>query len=195
MNETSIDFHQYRKREGDLPESEWWGQRKLEPTDEELIAHIEYLLKTPKEKMKVLKADLEVIIEDRRRNQKSLRFAPNKDVWAYEMIAESIEERVKICEKNISMLEFDMSPGSAKHTLNIAKAKEFPITNMVEFNRAHKALCLWHTDSNPSMHYYKRNNMVYCFVCNQSGDAIDVAQKMYGLEFAAAVKKLTNNGP
>ena len=68
----------------------------------------------------------------------------------------------------------------------IARAREYPIDKIIEVKR-NKALCLWHPDKNPSMHYYKKTNTVYCFTCNTFGDAIDIFMKKNNVGFVQAV--------
>ncbi len=76
--------------------------------------------------------------------------------------------------------------------INVEKAKEYPIDELIEFNRAGMAYCIWHDEKHPSMHYYKKSNKVKCFGgCGKSGDSIDVCMQLYRLNFIEAVKKLT----
>ena len=53
----------------------------------------------------------------------------------------------------------------------ISRAKQVPISSLIEVNRANKALCLFHQDRTPSLHVYPDNHY-YCFVCNASGGSI-----------------------
>lgn len=75
-------------------------------------------------------------------------------------------------------------------TSEIARAKSYPIPELVKFSRDHKACCIWHNESTPSLHYYKANNTVYCFGCGKHGDAIDVYRQVHGCSFVDALKKL-----
>jgi hypothetical protein len=71
----------------------------------------------------------------------------------------------------------------------IQRAREYPIKDLVEFNRAGFALCLWHTEKQPSMHL--KDNRVYCFSCGAPWkDSIDVYMQIYGVDFRTAVKAL-----
>jgi hypothetical protein len=69
----------------------------------------------------------------------------------------------------------------------ILKAKQYPINQLVQFKHGGKAVCLWHNDKNPSMHYYPKKNKVYCFACNQGGDAVDVVMKLRDCSLKDAV--------
>jgi hypothetical protein len=59
---------------------------------------------------------------------------------------------------------------------------EIPITDYLEVNRYNKTICPWHTDTHPSLHYYKKNNSVYCFVCNKYGNVVHVVQAIKGFK-------------
>lgn len=73
---------------------------------------------------------------------------------------------------------------------DISRAKQYPISEFLQFNKQGKTLCLWHTDKNPSLHYYKNSNTVYCFTCNRKADVVDVYQKLHNVNFIQAVTKL-----
>jgi len=70
----------------------------------------------------------------------------------------------------------------------IARAREYPISNLIEVNHNGFALCPFHEEKTPSL--YTKNNFYYCFGCGASGDVIDLAMKLYHLTFPEAVKKL-----
>jgi hypothetical protein len=78
-------------------------------------------------------------------------------------------------------------------TLDKEKAREIPIDTFIDFNNAHNAECLWHSDSNPSMHYYEDENRVWCFSCNQGGDVIDVIQQLHDVDFVKALEILSEH--
>lgn len=75
-------------------------------------------------------------------------------------------------------------------TGEIARAKSYPVSELIKFNREHKACCIWHNEKSASMHYYKGTNSVYCFGCGRHGDAIDVIRQMKGCSFGEAIKAL-----
>ena len=60
-------------------------------------------------------------------------------------------------------------------------------------NRQRKALCPFHNDTKPSLHVYGGKRGYFCFVCNQGGDVIDFVQRMFGLSFQDAEKKLNED--
>jgi hypothetical protein len=71
----------------------------------------------------------------------------------------------------------------------IALAKMQPIRNYIPNKIVHnKTLCLFHTDSQPSMHLY--TNSYYCFSCGAQGDTIALVMKVYNRSFTNAVRFL-----
>jgi hypothetical protein len=74
--------------------------------------------------------------------------------------------------------------------LDIARAKQYPITQLIEF-KGNVARCIFHSpDKNPSMYYYPKNNKVKCFSCNKLADAIDVVQQLQCCSLKEAVNYL-----
>lgn len=53
-----------------------------------------------------------------------------------------------------------------------------------------KACCPFHNEKTPSFHINQSKGFYHCFGCGESGDAIKFVQKMEGLSFVEAVKKL-----
>jgi len=53
-----------------------------------------------------------------------------------------------------------------------------------------KACCPFHHEKTPSFNINESKGFYHCFGCNESGDAIKFVQKMDGLTFVEAVKKL-----
>jgi hypothetical protein len=75
--------------------------------------------------------------------------------------------------------------------INKESVKDIPISEYLEFNKANKCKCIWHNDASPSLHYYPKNNTVYCFSCSKSGDIIDVIMQLNGCDFRQALKILS----
>lgn len=72
----------------------------------------------------------------------------------------------------------------------ILKAKDYPIDSLIQFSQ-NKAVCLWHNEKTPSLHYYRDTNSCYCFgQCGKAFDAIDVYRKLTNCSFKEAVEKL-----
>lgn len=53
------------------------------------------------------------------------------------------------------------------------------------------ALCPWHADKHPSMSF--RGPRWRCWVCNISGDAIDLVQRLYGLSPVQAAQRINQD--
>lgn len=71
----------------------------------------------------------------------------------------------------------------------VLRAKAYPIDQLLEF-RQNKVCCLWHNETQPSLHYYTKTNTVYCFGCGKHGDAIDIYRAINSCGFVDAVKAL-----
>lgn len=69
------------------------------------------------------------------------------------------------------------------------RAKTYPLPNLLEFNRG-KALCPFHNENTPSVHFYKKTNSAYCFGCGKKFDSIDMYQEIHGVSFKEAVESL-----
>ena len=52
--------------------------------------------------------------------------------------------------------------------------------------RWHKALCPFHDDSHPSLHFSRQHNTYHCYVCGEHGGPIDLVMKRENLNFHAA---------
>jgi hypothetical protein len=64
----------------------------------------------------------------------------------------------------------------------LERAKNVPLDALLKFNRAGFAICPFHNDSNPSLHWIKSSNRFYCFADGEKGDSIDLAMKLQGFE-------------
>lgn len=74
---------------------------------------------------------------------------------------------------------------------DIPKAKGSPMINLLEFNAAGFAKCLWHgPEKTSSLYYYKKTNTVHCFGCGKNADTIDVFMKIHNVSFGEAIKSL-----
>lgn len=96
------------------------------------------------------------------------------------------EEKIKSALKGLE------NKSNMNQPLNIEQAKQYPMDRLIDISRGNVTRCLWHEDKNPSMHYYKKTNHLFCFVCNKKADSIDVAMKLYNKTFPEAVKQLTS---
>lgn len=141
-----------------------------------------------------IKKELQGLLErDREINAKYSDF---KDKETREFMLSTVErQRQSLLSemKNNDLIVSFMGGGQKRGkdmALNLQRAKDYPIDQLVKVKH-NKALCVWHNDTNPSMHYYRKTNKVYCFSCNKGGDAIDVVMQMKGCELPEAVAFLT----
>ena len=56
--------------------------------------------------------------------------------------------------------------------------------------RTSKMVCPFHNDSHPSLHVYQGDGGYHCFVCGAGGDVINFVQRLFGLDFMDACKKM-----
>lgn len=70
----------------------------------------------------------------------------------------------------------------------IALARQYPIENLLTIKRG-MALCFTHADKHPSMDV--RKNFYYCYVCQATGDVIDILMQRDGLTFEQAINRLS----
>lgn len=104
-------------------------------------------------------------------------------------IREKYERELRILSWRLS--SFDKKAVHVGFTPDdIARAKSFPMDSLIEIGKDGKALCVWHSERTPSMHYYKKTNNIHCFGCNKSGDTIDAYRAIHNVSFNMAVKSL-----
>jgi hypothetical protein len=110
------------------------------------------------------------------------------------LTAERIQDylkRILACQDEIIRLR-GRTPGK-ESTITpemIERARNFPIEQLITFNRAGFALCPWHREKTPSLRKHRNANIVYCFGCHGSADPIKWVRQMEGLSFPGAVKRL-----
>ena len=76
-------------------------------------------------------------------------------------------------------------------TDEVLRARSFPMTNLLDFT-GNKAVCPFHNEKTPSLHYYTHTNSAYCFgACGRAYDSIDLyRQKHPELTFRQAVAQI-----
>jgi len=52
-------------------------------------------------------------------------------------------------------------------------------------------LCPFHDDKKPSMSVNLKSGLFYCFACGTGGDVFTFYQRIYGVDFKTALKKLS----
>ena len=124
----------------------------------------------------------------------------SKEMWFAETIEEQeLELRFKKLrridyEKNLWNLSEFIVDTNEVNERDIEAAKDIPIDNFIQFDRAGFAKCLWHDEKTSSMKYYKNNNKIHCFGCQFNGDVIEVVRKLYNVGFLEAVRFLAKRG-
>jgi CHC2 zinc finger len=117
-----------------------------------------------------------------------------RDTFPYEIDKESSDwSRRKILERERKLsylLKRISTKVESKDVLDKDSARLVPITDFIEFDRAHFARCLWHEEDTGSMKYYPKNNTTHCFGCGKHGDVIDVVMKQFNVNFTSALKIL-----
>lgn len=136
---------------------------------------------SPKQKIQWLKIAMDEEVQEQRRINSEVR-----DAYFRGLFIEQSKQRVKDLEKQIWLL----NPKSPKAEVDVEKARSVPITHFIQFGRNKKALCLWHEDSHPSLHYYEKQNKVKCFACGVREDVIGVVMALKQVDFLEAVKIL-----
>jgi len=75
--------------------------------------------------------------------------------------------------------------------------KEIPILTVasklnIAVNEHNKAVCLWHSDKNPSLSFETKENFCKCFSCGGGGSTIDLVMQAKSLSDIQAIKWLNN---
>lgn len=82
------------------------------------------------------------------------------------------------------------SDGVGVTTDQIEQARNFPVEDLLDFNRGNFTNCPYHNEKTPSMKFYKESNTCYCFGCHKKADAIDIYRVLNGVDFTSAVRQL-----
>jgi hypothetical protein len=99
---------------------------------------------------------------------------------------ETLEKKGRTLLMNIRIL-FGQEKGITPEM--IAKAREYPITELIQHNRSMFAKCPFHNEDNPS--FFIKKNFGYCFSCQASADSIDLYMFLNKVGFKTAVNYLS----
>lgn len=70
---------------------------------------------------------------------------------------------------------------------DVARAKAYPIKNLLKVRKDGFAICIFHNEKSPSMKVYADH--AYCFgACSKRYDAIDIFMQIHGCTFKEAIK-------
>ena len=121
-----------------------------------------------------------------------------KDFWAemctftiYTRQAKIIDDKIKKLKRWIAECERDLKPPKPGQITeaDIARAKEYPMENLIKTNRTGFACCPFHHEKTPSLKVNKDNTW-HCFGCGKGHDTIDFLMLSEGIDFIKAVKRL-----
>ncbi len=113
-----------------------------------------------------------------------------------QVIYENVDRPRQVVERHLErlakqLLHVQNKEFYEKGEVNLEKAKEVLITDILEFNRTGFTHCLWHEERTPSLKYNKKYNRVKCFGCGVSEDVVGVYQKVHNCSFKEAINKLS----
>lgn len=111
-------------------------------------------------------------------------------IWAEHIIASAHE--VSLIRREQKSLQNWVERSKKKQVISdddVANARNYPIDQLIEFNRG-KVACPFHEDKNPSAYHGTKTNRLVCPVCNETWSALDILVKRDGINFVEAVKQL-----
>jgi DNA primase len=100
------------------------------------------------------------------------------------------DELSKYIKKKKTILHYSNTSKKNTTTIDIAKAKLYPINQLIEFNSSGFAKCLWHNERTGSLHFDKKRNKAHCFAGCGDFDSIDILMKRNNISFIKAVQFL-----
>lgn len=145
-----------------------------------------------KETIKELSEKMDALNEKRRRIMEV--FKDDTDRWLYEAIdvtipMEKLRKQIEFLQRVIFFQTIKNKLGTGDDIKeSIEQAKQVPVNQFLEFDRAGNTKCLWHEEKTPSLHWNKRTNWVHCFSCGVNRTVIHVVQQMKGVKFLEAVR-------
>lgn len=138
--------------------------------------------------------DIEIELTERKERLEKQQAGTVEHAMNKKMILALIAQRKKLLrEFEYSLAVMIYQVADQKHEgitrEEIERARTYPIESMIEVRRG-IAQCISgsHKDKHPSMDV--RNNFCYCYACGWNADPIDVAMKLWGLNFQDAVRRL-----
>jgi hypothetical protein len=154
---------------------DWAGDRRIEFLNNYIVEHIFELWDLQHERLEAIR-----------------KVNPVQIAWTDEEI-HAKDKQIRTLFREASHLMANHTSTPRKNELGadlIERAREYPITELITFNRAGFALCPWHEENTPSLHRIGTSNRVYCFGCHESADPIKWIMDTEGLSFPDAVRRL-----
>lgn len=143
-------------------------------------------------KKRFCEASIEILEEALTRNRKLYQevYRDTSAHWMLAIIEKNAADIKKRIRKYKTTIEYQNSNRSDFiDDSDIARAKEYPIEQIVEIGHNKRAKCCFHNGKDFNMGI--KNNIARCFVCNEWGDSIKVYQSVHGCGFVEAVRALS----
>lgn len=143
-------------------------------------------------KKRFCEASIEILEEALTRNRKLYKEICKDETahWMLAIIEENAADIKKRIRKYKTTIEYQNSGRSDFiDDYDIARAKEYPIEQIVEIGHNKRAKCVFHNGEDFNMGI--KNNIARCFVCGEWGDSIKVYQSVHGCGFVEAVRALS----
>jgi hypothetical protein len=126
------------------------------------------------------------------REYQNRKVAEPHTAWALDWMIETHEGFIRGYERELSLLSMPKDQLQRDEDA-VAKAMAVRIDELIKFDKANMAKCIFHEEKHASLHYIKKSNRVHCFGCAKTFGAIDVFMKLNGVGFREAVKALSGN--
>ncbi len=127
-------------------------------------------------------------------NSRVVKLPVGKDVTEYLTLHSKEDFELLLTQSVMIQMPLEEPPvfrkTTARTNAELEEIKKIPISDYIKFTHG-KAKCVFHSETNPSMQFYPKDNRVFCFSCGKGGDIVDVIQAMQGVDFKDAVKFLT----
>jgi hypothetical protein len=117
----------------------------------------------------------------------------HRQILLYISDIDKLEKRLKKLKNTLIILEsYEQWKDGEITPEQVLRAKEYPLSNLVELDIRGFCKCPFHKDKTPSMSYWKDKNILHCFGCGVSKDSIQFVIDMYNKTFSEAVKYLNS---
>lgn len=112
----------------------------------------------------------------------------------FDLIADATADKNYKLKREIEAIKYAMSGKTRTGEITpdmVARAKNYPIAELIDFDRTGSAIAFCHPDQKPSLRMMKGKNAAYCFPCARKFDPIDILRDRDGLSFQDAVRRLS----
>lgn len=160
-----------------------------------------------KDRVKAHKAEREAVRHRMMQTTNALTRAPQRDRLGLELHANACQESLDELDRLIKKIAFQIAsltakndaqnPGNSNATptgvsdVMIHRAKEYPISELLQVNGMGFAKCPFHAEKTASLKVYKSQNSWWCYSCAAGGDVIALVMRQDNLTFPQAVRQLS----